>query len=580
MSRRATRAKSRAATATATAGDGKARATAADVVVDEDDEDEPRLRVLLATDDERTRTMSASLLGELGVECVIAKSANEVLEALKRARTRRARTRAPGAAEGVETGTGTNEQVDMILLDVLMPECDGEVELAEACRENEALRGVPIVVMSTVDERKERGGRYEEAGAARFLNKPVNRVELKESLATIPRAGLKSRESGSDEGEGSGNDANKNDGSAKSSLTKLSGAGKATPRGSEERQKTDSGSDNLCKEKRRTADTRRAEAAAIDRWASHEGGSGDCGSGGSADRTGSGSGSHEGSGSGQRDPNESDKFRGLSVQLIKAHGGATTMLELSLPTQTSEQIVVRRSNSRSAFQGFQNYLKNESKDTQVHMMSAALTPQQHQLFFEASSMMPPADFMNFYGPILPQMPPHVMDVPPGMVPVPQYFDTNPYQAPVVPPPPPPPMMMSMAMDASVTDQSFMSNPFYSVLQTTADHVQQTCTSAAAEHRAAAIRRFLKKRKERNFEKKVRYASRQKLAESRLRVRGQFIRADDTTATTTENGSNGSEEKKSNESNVAEGNEMEYGSNIGASNEGSNEGSKEGSRSSS
>jgi len=556
-----------------------ATATGAEVEKTEDEEDDPRLRVLLATDDERTRTMSASLLGELGVECVIAKSANEVLEALQRARTARARTRAPNAAEGRETRTGTNdEQVDMILLDVLMPECDGEVELVEACRENEALRGVPIVVMSTVDERKERGGRYEEAGAARFLNKPVNRVELKESLATIPRAGLKSRESRSDEGEGSGNDANKNDGSAKSSLTKLSGASKATPRGSEERQKTDSGSDNLCNEKRRAADTRRAEAAAIDRWASHEGGSGDCGSGGSADRTGSESGSHEGSGSGQRDPNESDKFRGLSVQLIKAHGGATTMLELSLPTQTSEQIVVRRSNSRSAFQGFQNYLKNESKDTQVHMMSAALTPQQHQLFFEASSMMPPADFMNFYGPILPQMQPPVVDVPPGMVPVPPYFDTSQYQAPVVSPPPPLPMMM--AMDASVTDQSFMSNPFYSVLQTTADHVQQTCTSAAAEHRAAAIRRFLKKRKERNFEKKVRYASRQKLAESRLRVRGQFIRADDTTATTTENGSNGSEEKKSNESNVAESNDMEYGSNIDASNEGSNEGSKEGSRSSS
>ena len=85
--------------------------------------------------------MSAALLGELGAECVVAKSANEVLEALKRARM-------------AKTTREANEQVDMILLDVLMPECEGEVELTEACRENEALRGVPIVVMSTVDERK------------------------------------------------------------------------------------------------------------------------------------------------------------------------------------------------------------------------------------------------------------------------------------------------------------------------------------------------------------------------------------------------------------------------------------------
>ena len=92
----------------------------------------------------------------------------------------------------------------------------------------------------------------------------------------------------------------------------------------------------------------------------------------------------------------------LSVQLIKAHGGATTMLELSLPEHASEHVVVRRSNSRSAFKGFQNYLKNENKDTAVQMMSVDLT-QQHHSFYEASSMMPPSDFAKFYGPIMPKM---------------------------------------------------------------------------------------------------------------------------------------------------------------------------------
>ncbi|KAJ8466734.1 hypothetical protein OPV22_029286 [Ensete ventricosum] len=42
-------------------------------------------------------------------------------------------------------------------------------------------------------------------------------------------------------------------------------------------------------------------------------------------------------------------------------------------------------------------------------------------------------------------------------------------------------------------------------------------------REAALKKFQKKRKERNFGKKVRYQSRKRLAEQRLRVRGQFVR---------------------------------------------------------
>nr|XP_043631300.1 two-component response regulator-like APRR3 isoform X2 [Erigeron canadensis] len=43
------------------------------------------------------------------------------------------------------------------------------------------------------------------------------------------------------------------------------------------------------------------------------------------------------------------------------------------------------------------------------------------------------------------------------------------------------------------------------------------------HREAALNKFRQKRKERCFEKKVRYQSRKKLAEQRPRVRGQFVR---------------------------------------------------------
>lgn len=42
-------------------------------------------------------------------------------------------------------------------------------------------------------------------------------------------------------------------------------------------------------------------------------------------------------------------------------------------------------------------------------------------------------------------------------------------------------------------------------------------------REAALTKFRRKRKERCFEKKVRYQSRKRLAEQRPRVRGQFVR---------------------------------------------------------
>ncbi|KAJ6900535.1 hypothetical protein NC652_026595 [Populus alba x Populus x berolinensis] len=42
-------------------------------------------------------------------------------------------------------------------------------------------------------------------------------------------------------------------------------------------------------------------------------------------------------------------------------------------------------------------------------------------------------------------------------------------------------------------------------------------------REAALNKFRQKRKERCFEKKVRYQSRKNLAEHRTRVRGQFVR---------------------------------------------------------
>ncbi len=46
----------------------------------------------------------------------------------------------------------------------------------------------------------------------------------------------------------------------------------------------------------------------------------------------------------------------------------------------------------------------------------------------------------------------------------------------------------------------------------------------AANRKAALEKLREKKKLRSFQKKVRYESRRKLAESRPRVRGQFVKA--------------------------------------------------------
>lgn len=49
---------------------------------------------------------------------------------------------------------------------------------------------------------------------------------------------------------------------------------------------------------------------------------------------------------------------------------------------------------------------------------------------------------------------------------------------------------------------------------------------SAEQRKEKIHRYLKKRNERNFSKKIKYACRKTLADSRPRVRGRFAKNDD------------------------------------------------------
>uniref|UniRef100_A0A7S3UDP6 Uncharacterized protein n=1 Tax=Picocystis salinarum TaxID=88271 RepID=A0A7S3UDP6_9CHLO len=81
----------------------------------------------------------------------------------------------------------------------------------------------------------------------------------------------------------------------------------------------------------------------------------------------------------------------------------------------------------------------------------------------------------------------------------------------------------------------MTNQFYAALRSAIEQHQQHVPGSnisdigKSRERAAAVDRFRQKRKERNFQKKVRYQSRKRLAEARPRIRGQFVKKEELAA---------------------------------------------------
>jgi len=69
---------------------------------------------------------------------------------------------------------------DLVMLDMLMPECDGWTVLA-ALKADKATVQVPVVIMSIMDERK----RALDAGAAAVVAKPIDRAVLLRTLTSV-----------------------------------------------------------------------------------------------------------------------------------------------------------------------------------------------------------------------------------------------------------------------------------------------------------------------------------------------------------------------------------------------------------
>ncbi len=75
--------------------------------------------------------------------------------------------------------------VDVILLDVMMPEIDG-ITLCSYLKENPSYQYIPIIMVTALTEKKDLA-RCLEAGADDFLSKPLNWIELRSRLHSMLR---------------------------------------------------------------------------------------------------------------------------------------------------------------------------------------------------------------------------------------------------------------------------------------------------------------------------------------------------------------------------------------------------------
>lgn len=109
-------------------------------------------RILVVDDDENAVEILTRMLAREGHVSISAASGAQALETLRR------------------------ENVDVILLDVMMPGMDG-LEVCRQIRADERLRQIPVILLTAKDDLDTRA-RAMELGVSEFLTKPVNRREL------------------------------------------------------------------------------------------------------------------------------------------------------------------------------------------------------------------------------------------------------------------------------------------------------------------------------------------------------------------------------------------------------------------
>lgn len=111
-----------------------------------------RQRILCADDEYANLLLLEALLVPKGYECVFAKNGREALEIIK------------------------EQQIDLVFLDVMMPEIDG-FDVCRRIKSDERLRRIPVVMVTALRAKEERIKSIE-AGAEDFISKPIDKTEV------------------------------------------------------------------------------------------------------------------------------------------------------------------------------------------------------------------------------------------------------------------------------------------------------------------------------------------------------------------------------------------------------------------
>lgn len=78
---------------------------------------------------------------------------------------------------GMEDSGANGTDVDLVLMDIQMPEING-IETCRRIKETERLRDIPIIMVTAVAQREKLQLAFA-AGAMDYINKPVNKIELR-----------------------------------------------------------------------------------------------------------------------------------------------------------------------------------------------------------------------------------------------------------------------------------------------------------------------------------------------------------------------------------------------------------------
>lgn len=109
-------------------------------------------RILIVDDDPQAVEILTRMLEREGYECISAASGPAALQLLR------------------------TQGVDVILLDVMMPEMDG-LQVCERLRQDSELRQIPVILLTAKDDMQTRS-RGMALGVSEYLTKPVNKREL------------------------------------------------------------------------------------------------------------------------------------------------------------------------------------------------------------------------------------------------------------------------------------------------------------------------------------------------------------------------------------------------------------------